>query len=158
MEHVAQRQALTECATLAQPVPASYAGLAPVSESGLEVLVVEDDEADAYLIRKALERDQRVSVMVFASDGVEALEILDQGWLHPDVAIIDLNMPRKDGFGLLVELQCRPRAVFPRIVLTSSVVKSDAIRSRLRGADCFLTKPDTIEELHFRLSHAIAGF
>jgi CheY-like chemotaxis protein len=123
----------------------------------LKVLVVEDDDADAYLIRSALKRNPRVSQMVLAHDGIEALELLDSGLVNPDIAIVDLHMPRKNGFSLLVELRCRPNADFPAIVLSSSMAGADSARSKLRGADCFLTKPDTIEELHRMLSSAMAN-
>jgi CheY-like chemotaxis protein len=66
-------------------------------------------------------------------------------------------MPRKNGFSLLVELRCRPKADFPAIVLSSSSASADNARSKLRGADCFLTKPDSIEELHRLLSIAMAN-
>ena len=95
--------------------------------------------------------------MVLAHDGVEALELLDSGLVNPNIAIVDLHMPRKNGFSLLVELRCRPKADFPAIVLSSSAAGADNARSRLRGADCFLTKPDTIEELHRMLSNAMAN-
>src|SRR5262249_21276782 len=104
----------------------------------LKVLVVEDDDADAYLIRSALKRNPRVTQMVLAHDGIEALELLDSGLVAPSIAIVDLHMPRKNGFSLLVELRCRPNADFPAIVLSSSTASADSARSRLRGADCFL--------------------
>lgn len=125
-------------------------------EERLEVLVVEDDEADAFLIRSALRNIPRVSRVVLAEDGVEALEWIDSGLINPDVAIIDLHMPRKNGFSLLVELSCRAKANITTIVLTSSKASADAARSKLRGADCFLTKPDTIEELNWQIAKAIA--
>jgi CheY-like chemotaxis protein len=126
-------------------------------ERDLQVLVVEDDDADAYLIRSALKRNPRVTQMVLAHDGIEALELLDSGLVAPDIAIVDLHMPRKNGFSLLVELRCRPKADFPAIVLSSSSACADGARSRLRGADCFLTKPDSIDELHRMLSSAMAS-
>jgi CheY-like chemotaxis protein len=133
------------------------AGLELGGDSDLQVLVVEDDDADAYLIRSALKRNPRVTQMVLAHDGIEALELLDSGLVAPDIAIVDLHMPRKNGFSLLVELRCRPRADFPAIVLSSSSASADNARSRLRGADLFLTKPDSIDELHRLLSGAMAN-
>ncbi len=132
-------------------------GLELGGDSDLQVLVVEDDDADAFLIRSALRRNPRVSQMVLAHDGIEALELLDSGLVVPDIAIMDLHMPRKNGFSLLVELRCRPCADFPAIVLSSSSASTDNARSRLRGADRFLTKPDSIDELHRLLSDAMAN-
>jgi CheY-like chemotaxis protein len=126
------------------------------NEDNLEVLVVEDDEADAFLIRSALRSIPRVSQIVLAHDGVEALQWLDSGVVEPDVVIIDLHMPRKNGFSLLVELRCRSKPGVTTIVLTSSKASADAARSKLRGADCFLTKPDTIEELNWLIAKAVS--
>lgn len=122
----------------------------------LRVLVVEDDAADAYLIRQALESDPRVQEIVRAKDGVEALSMLEDGTFRPDLAIIDLQMPRKDGFSFLVDLACQDEQEFPAVVLTSSKARADAVRSRLRGARLVLTKPDTLRELETILHRAIA--
>jgi DNA-binding response OmpR family regulator len=142
---------------LAIEVPRSETtGWPALAEDGLEVLVVEDDEADTFLIRNALRMNPRISRIVMARDGVEALQWLDSGLVSPDLAIVDLHMPRKNGFSLLVELRCRANMEFPTIVLTSSKASADAARSKLRGADCFLTKPDSMEELSWLLSQTIA--
>src|SRR5262245_43719576 len=94
-----------------------------VAVRGLNVLVVEDDVADAHLIKRALADSPRVAHVDFASDGVEALALIDQGIAPPDLAIIDLKMPRMDGFRLLIELACRDEDRFPVVVLTSSTAK-----------------------------------
>jgi CheY-like chemotaxis protein len=122
------------------------------ADEPLEVLLVEDDDADAFLIRKALKKISHVSHVVHVHDGIEALNWLDSGMAAPKVAIIDLHMPRKNGHSLLIELRCRPEWNFPTIVLTSSRAREDATRSRLRGANHFMTKPDTVEELHIMLT------
>jgi CheY-like chemotaxis protein len=123
---------------------------------GLHVLVVEDDAADAYLIAKVLADNPRVSLVVHARDGVDALELIDSG-VEPDLAIVDLHMPRKNGLSLLVELSCRDDVKFPTVVLTSSKASSDATRSKLRGASRFETKPDTIAEFNALLFDVIAS-
>jgi CheY-like chemotaxis protein len=122
---------------------------------GLCVLVVEDDEADAYLISRALSGQPAVGEVVRAPDGVEALEMVERGEVEPDLAFIDLHMPRKNGFSLLAAFASHPRAGFPMVVLTSSTAPTDAIRSRLRGAIRVVTKPDTVEELEAMLTSAI---
>jgi CheY-like chemotaxis protein len=128
---------------------------AAVALESLEVLLVEDDDADAFLIRMALKKNPHVSQVIHVHDGIEALDWLDSGMAVPDVAIIDLHMPRKNGHSLLIELRCRPEWNFPTIVLTSSKAREDATRSRLRGANHFMTKPDTVEELHTRLANVM---
>jgi CheY-like chemotaxis protein len=128
---------------------------APDNPDGLKVLVVEDDAADAYLIKCALSGDPRVGSIRRAVDGVDALHLLEDRDLVPDIAIIDLHMPRMDGFRFLVELGTRQWRSFPAVVLTSSMARADLVRSRLRGADIVLTKPDTLKELEIVLRTAI---
>lgn len=140
-------------AEFAAPKP-DPAHVGAAATAHLNILVVEDDEADAYLIEHALHDHPRVERVMRAVDGVEAMELLEDG-IEPDLAIIDLHMPRKNGFTLLVELGCT-QAAFPMIVLTSSTARTDTIRSKLRGADQVFTKPDTAEELQAILAKVIA--
>jgi CheY-like chemotaxis protein len=123
---------------------------------GLQVLLVEDDEADAYLIRRALAANPRVSDVVLAEDGEEALELFDRRRVFPDLALVDLRMPRKDGLAFLKELAARPSALFPCAVLTSSKSGKDAIRAKHRGAVEFVTKPKAENEMRFALDRLIA--
>ncbi len=124
---------------------------------GLQVLLVEDDEADAYLIRRALSENPRVSNVVLAEDGQEALELFDRRRVFPDLALVDLNMPRKDGLTFLKDLAARPRALFPCAVLTSSKSGKDAARARHRGAIEFVTKPKAEPELKWAIDRLIAA-
>jgi CheY-like chemotaxis protein len=128
-----------------------------VPEKLLEVLLVEDNEADAFLVCKALNGIPNVSQVIHARDGIEALDLLDGGMVAPDVAIIDLNMPHTNGHSLLTELRCRPEFNFTTIVLTSSGARVDAKRSRLCGANHFMTKPDTVERLQTMLAHVMSA-
>jgi CheY-like chemotaxis protein len=122
---------------------------------GLCVLVVEDDDADTYLINRALEDNPAVGTMFHASDGAEALAMVERGEVAPDPALIDLQMPRMDGFGLLSALSGRAAPAFPMVVLTSSSSPTDAIRSRLRSAVRVVTKPDTVAEMYAVLKMTI---
>jgi CheY-like chemotaxis protein len=115
--------------------------------TGIRVLVVEDDEADAWLLRQVLKNDPRIGEVVHTRDGVEALEALEDGSFRPDLAIVDLQMPKKNGFSLLLELAVRDKAAFPIVVLTSSRHGADAVRARMRGAERFITKPNSLEKL-----------
>jgi len=124
---------------------------------GLQVLLVEDDQADAYLIRRALAKDRRVGEVILAEDGVEALEMCEKRRFVPDLAIVDLHMPRKDGFGLLRDFGIRDSAPFPSVVLTSSRASADAVRSTRLGALEVLTKPKTEHELATALDRVIRG-
>jgi CheY-like chemotaxis protein len=124
-------------------------------DEGVCVLVVEDDDADAYLIERALSADPHIGGIIRATDGVEALHLVEIGAIQPDLALIDLHMPRKSGFHLLVDFAARRDPCFPMVVLTSSTAPIDAMRSRLRGAARVLTKPATLEELTDVLTAAV---
>ena len=121
------------------------------------VLVVEDDEADAYLIKRALARDPGVERVVLAPDGAEAFRMVEAREVEPDLAFIDLHMPRKNGFNLLAALAGGDAPRFPMVVLTSSTAPTDAMRSRLRGAIRVVTKPDTEQGMAEELARAIAA-
>lgn len=127
------------------------------SSSGLQILLVEDDEADAYLIKNALNNNSRISCVVHAKDGVEALEMLENGMASPDLAIVDLHMPRKNGFSLLLDFAAADHARFPSVVLTSSRSGADALRSRKRGAGAVVVKPNTMQKLTCALDELISA-
>jgi len=134
--------------------------IAPTGQSpspGLCVLVAEDNEADAYLICRALARQAEVANVVHVPDGVVALWMVEHGQITPDLAFIDLQMPRLGGLSLLVALAERARSSFPIAVLTSSNTLMDATRSRMRGAFRVISKPDTVEALELELCSAVAA-
>jgi CheY-like chemotaxis protein len=135
--------------------PGFAATLPRRSPTRLQILLVEDDEADAYLIRRALARNPRVGEVVLAEDGIEALELFDRQWISPDLAIVDLQMPRKDGHALLKDFAHRADARFPSIVLSSSKSTKDALRATSYGAVEFVTKPKSEEQLRSTLDRAI---
>ncbi|HUO20976.1 MAG TPA: response regulator [Caulobacteraceae bacterium] len=121
------------------------------------MLVAEDDDADAYLITTALLKNPEVGAVMRARDGAEAMEMIEQGAIAPDLVIVDLHMPKKSGFNLLLELACRDAPHIASAVLTSSVATADQLRSKLRGADHFISKPESVEELEFALTELIAA-
>ena len=120
---------------------------AAAAAAHLRILMVEDNEADAYLIGRALADNPLVATVTHARDGDDALAMVDRGDIIPDLALIDLHMPRVNGFDLLVAFANRRELSFPMVVLTSSSAPSDAIRSRLRSAARVVIKPDTVAEL-----------
>jgi len=134
-----------------------FASRAMFRLKNLQILLVEDDEADAYLIRRALTGNAKVSQVVHAWDGVEALDLVDNYDVQPDLAIVDLNMPRKDGFALLRDFAIRESAQFPAIVLTSSTAGADILRSWKRGAVEFMTKRSSVSEMAAALDHVISN-
>jgi CheY-like chemotaxis protein len=121
----------------------STTALAP----GLCILLVEDDEADAYLIHRALWRHPAVGKIVHVRDGVEALATVERRGLDPDLAFIDLRMPRMGGFDLLDAFAHEDGPECPMVVLTSSSAPVDAIQSRARSAVSVIVKPQTVAEM-----------
>jgi len=115
--------------------------------SDLRILLVEDDEADLYLIGRALSENTRVEEVLVARDGEEALERLSATERLPDLAIVDLKLPRKDGFALLREFSARYPAKLPAFVLSSSRAGADVYRAKKRGALEFIAKPSNAAQL-----------
>jgi CheY-like chemotaxis protein len=124
---------------------------------GLNILMVEDDEADAYLIERALRSNPRVGEIVHVRDGVEAVELIDRRQFRPDLALVDLQMPRKDGFNLLLELGLRVTVDFPAVVLSTSRSGADHVRASRCGAAHFVSKPNSLEKMTRALDQVIAG-
>jgi CheY-like chemotaxis protein len=133
----------------------TVAATTPPIEQGLCVLLVEDDEADAYMVHRALWDHPAVGRVVHVRDGVEALATIQVGGLEPDIAFIDLRMPRMDGFELLVAFTDCGDLAFPMVVLTSSSAPDDAIRRRLRNAIRVLIKQETVAEMSAELGSSI---
>jgi len=113
-------------------------------ERKIDILLVEDDDADAYIILEALKNIPKVNSVIRAYDGVEALEIVDGRNFTPNLALVDLSMPRKNGFALLAELKARILVDFPAVVLTSSHAEMDVFRAGKNGAWKYITKKDKV--------------
>ena len=116
-------------------------------EKPVEVLLAEDNPGDVKLTKKALEQGKLANNLHVATDGVEALQFLRQEGEYadeprPDLILLDLNMPRKDGQDVLKELQEDPdlRRI-PVVVLTSSESEEDIAKSYELNANAYLTKP-----------------
>ncbi|ULP71526.1 Response regulator rcp1 [Nodularia sphaerocarpa UHCC 0038] len=113
----------------------------------IEVLLVEDNPGDAQLTRIALE-DSKISVNLnVVEDGVEAMAFLQkQGNYanapHPDIVLLDLNLPRKDGREVLAEIKADQNfRRIPVVVLTTSQSEEDILKAYNLSANCFITKP-----------------
>lgn len=120
----------------------------------LKILLVEDSASDVRLIKEAL-KDGGVSVqMTVARDGVEAMAILnssEQGNApRPDLIVLDLNLPRKNGREVLAEIKTSPRLKqIPVLVMTSSQADEDISQCYSLNANCYITKPiDLSEYIH----------
>jgi CheY-like chemotaxis protein len=117
----------------------------------LNVLVVEDDDADAMMIEEALATGDANVAVSRVSDGQEALEYLRQTdrWpqaTRPDFILLDLNMPRMDGRETLAAIKTDDDLkVIPVVVLTTSGAVEDIRRSYQHQANAFVTKPMELE-------------
>ena len=113
----------------------------------IEVLLVEDDIGDVVMTREALAEGKVLNRLHVVGDGVEALEFLRRQGSHvdaprPDLILLDLNLPRRDGRQVLAEVKGDPdlRRI-PVVVLTTSEAEEDILRSYDLHANAYVTKP-----------------
>lgn len=113
----------------------------------IEILLVEDNPGDIQLTRIALE-DNKMSVNLnVVEDGVEALAFLkkERQYInapHPDLVLLDLNLPRKDGREVLAEMKADPILKrVPVVILTTSQAEEDVLKAYNLCANCYINKP-----------------
>ena len=118
----------------------------------LEVLMVEDNLADATLISDLLKDIGAPVNLTVAENGKKALDILEKMTgepTKPDLVILDLNLPMVDGFDILAYLKATMSLLsVPVLVMTGSMNKDDEKRARSMGAN-YCIKPSTVEEIAF---------
>ena len=113
----------------------------------INILLVEDNPGDVRLTVEALREGKVHNHLSVARDGVEALAFLrQQGEFadapRPDVILLDLNLPKKDGREVLAEIKADERLRrIPVVVLTTSKAEEDILRSYALHANCYVTKP-----------------
>jgi CheY-like chemotaxis protein len=121
----------------------------PALENGrpIAILLVEDSPGDVRLTREALKEAKVLNSLSVATDGVEALEFLHRrgkfaGAPRPDLILLDLNLPRKDGREVLEEIKADAGLKrIPIVVLTTSNAEEDVVRAYDLHANCYITKP-----------------
>jgi chemotaxis family two-component system response regulator Rcp1 len=119
----------------------------PPQQRPIEILMVEDSPSDAQLTIEALHAAKIANRLHHVEDGVEALRFLRREGPYadaprPDLILLDLNLPRKDGREVLEELKGDPDLkVIPVVVLTTSRSEQDVLRSYELYANCYITKP-----------------
>jgi len=129
----------------------------------IEILLVEDNPGDARLTKEALQQSKVRNALHLAKDGEEALQFLRREGRFanaptPDMILLDLNLPRRDGREVLEEIKVDPKLMhIPVVVLTSSEAEEDVLRSYRLHANCFITKPVDLEQLT-RVVHGIEQF
>lgn len=116
----------------------------------ISVLLADDNQALLRLITDALSRKQDIEVVGAARDGAEALELVKK--LSPDVLLLDIVMPRLDGFSTLEELSKLNAAERPRVIMLTGLTRDDFITRAMRlGADYYMIKPFDMQMLYSRI-------
>lgn len=118
----------------------------------IEILLVEDNPGDVRLTIEALREGKVRNNLSVATDGVEALEFLRRrghfaNAPRPDLILLDLNLPKKDGREVLAEIKADPDLkTIPVVVLTTSKAEEDVVRSYHLHANCYVTKPVDLDQ------------
>jgi CheY-like chemotaxis protein len=117
-----------------------------------EILLVEDNPADVELTQYLMKQGKIFVNLHVAVDGFEALNFLRREGQYadvprPDLVLLDLNLPGKDGREVLAEMKADPDLkTIPVVVLTTSQADEDVLKSYNLGANCFISKPVGMEE------------
>jgi two-component system, chemotaxis family, response regulator Rcp1 len=118
----------------------------------IEILLVEDNPGDVRLTIEALKEGKVRNRLSVARDGVEALAFLRREGVHanaprPDLILLDLNLPRRDGREVLAEIKddARLRRI-PVVVLTTSKAEEDILRTYDLHANCYINKPVDLDQ------------
>ena len=118
----------------------------------VEILLVEDNPADVRLTREALSADRLWNSLSVAKDGVEAMAYLRRegkfaAAARPDLILLDLNLPKKDGREVLAEIKADANLkLIPVVVLTSSDAEEDILKTYGLHANCYITKPVDLKQ------------
>ena len=115
--------------------------------SPIEILLIEDNQGDVRLTQEALRESKVQNKLHVVQDGVEAVSFLRQeepfaDAPRPDLILLDLNLPKKDGRELLKEIKADPALKrIPVVVLTTSKAEEDVLKTYELHANCYITKP-----------------
>ncbi|MDM3857186.1 MAG: response regulator [Aphanizomenon gracile PMC649.10] len=127
------------------------------------IFLVEDNKADIRLIQEALKTSSLPHQVITVRDGVEAMNYLHQAGEyanapHPDLILLDLNLPRKGGREVLAEIKSDPQLKrIPIVILTTSKNQDDIFHSYDLHANCYITKPRNLNQL-FQIIQSIERF
>ena len=123
-----------------------------VNSRSIEILLVEDNPGDARLTLEAFKEGRVLNNITVIRDGVEALEYLRRQGKYadapvPDLVLLDLNLPKKDGRQVLEEIKTDDKLKrMPVIVLSTSASQEDVARSYGAHANCYITKPVDLDQ------------
>jgi CheY-like chemotaxis protein len=137
--------------------------MTPFDARPVEILLVEDSPSDTDLTIEALREAKVRNHLSIAEDGVAALEFLRRQGKHagaprPDLIMLDLNLPRKDGREVLAEIKSdNDLKTIPVVVLTTSRAEQDVLQAYKHHANCYITKPVDFEQF-LNVVHSIESF
>lgn len=123
-----------------------------MSASPIEILLVEDNLGDIRLTTEAFKEGKLLNHITVMRDGTEALAYLRRqekyaDAIRPDLILLDLNLPKKDGRAVLAEIKADADLMhIPVIVLTTSEAEQDILRSYQLHANCYITKPVDMDQ------------
>ena len=118
----------------------------------IQVLLVEDNPGDVRLTKEALKEGKLLNQLTVVGDGVEALLFLRKEGkyadaIQPELILLDLNLPKKDGREVLAEIKADPKLRrIPVVVLTTSSAEEDILKIYDLHANCYITKPVDLEQ------------
>jgi two-component system response regulator len=137
--------------------------MSPYMARPIEILLVEDSPSDTDLTIAALSRAKVRNRLSTVEDGVQAMEFLRGEGKYvqaprPDLILLDLNLPRKDGREVLAEIKADDRLkTIPIVVLTTSQAEKDVLAAYALQASCYITKPVDFKQF-LEVVEAIEGF
>ena len=123
-----------------------------INNEPIEILLVEDNEDDAFFILQVFKKAKVKNLIHVVKDGVEAMAYLRKEGEYkknptPDIILLDLNLPKKDGYEVLTEIKEDPDLKsIPVIILTTSQAEEDIIKTYKHHANCFISKPVKMED------------
>jgi chemotaxis family two-component system response regulator Rcp1 len=129
----------------------------------IDILLVEDNPGDVRLTIEALKEDKLQNNLHVVKDGVEAIAFLHQegeynGVPRPDLILLDLNLPKKDGREVLEEIKVDERFKrIPVVILTTSQAEEDILKTYELHANCYITKPVNLDQF-IRVVRSIEEF
>lgn len=119
----------------------------------VDILLVEDSPSDALMTREALEFSRVVNQLYIVDNGADAIDFLHHRGKYedarrPGLVLLDLNLPKKNGFEVLKEIKEDPEIrTIPVVILTTSKAEEDVVKSYGSYANCYITKPIEFSKL-----------
>jgi two-component system, chemotaxis family, response regulator Rcp1 len=129
----------------------------------IDILLVEDNPGDVRLTRECFKAGRVANALHVAEDGEEAMAFLRRegkyaGVPRPDLILLDLKLPRKDGREVLAEIKADADLKrIPVVILTSSAAEQDIVKAYSLHANCYITKPVDLDQF-LRVIRAIENF